>query len=73
MQTAAKHNSVRLIRIIVVVPEQHFSRLSRFEFEAPYRVCLHPRYHLHMKFDDGGRLTVAFLFALTVIIMYNKL
>lgn len=26
-----------------------------------------------MKFDDGGRLTVAFLFALTVIIMYNKL
>ena len=25
-----------------------------------------------MKFDDGGRLTVAFLFALTVIIMYNK-
>jgi hypothetical protein len=25
-----------------------------------------------MKFDDGGRLIVAFLFALTVIIMYNK-
>ena len=56
-----------------------------FDFKKEYKEFYMPKnkpsiltvltnlhYHLHMKFDDGGRLTVAFLFALTVIIMYNK-